>query len=336
MLSHVPTTRRRPAAPARFQPVTPPSQPAAEVRRIRLDQIDIPPARIRREMGSIQDLAYSVGSVGLLHPVQVYRVRNRYRLIAGERRLQAARMLGWTEIDAMVREPSGNHLLLELIENTQRKWLTDVEEADAMIRLVRGLGHEAKEVAAQAGRSEAYVSKRIRVFEDPALREAVEGELLSVSVVEEFLALPAEERPAMVAQAAAEQWDGRRARESVRARLEPPPEALAPAEDGADGSAELLALLEGNVDDAAADDPSARQGSRRRVAGRPSELAQQVRGLNALLSQVRPFELSPADQRALVALLQTLLRLARAHAGPGRSGMVFPSIEEAERKARRR
>jgi ParB family chromosome partitioning protein len=335
MLSDVPTTRRRPAAPARFQPPTPPSPPAAEIRRIPLDQIDIPPARIRRELGSIQDLAYSVGSVGLLHPVQVYRVRNRYRLIAGERRLQAARMLGWTEIDAMVREPSGNHLLLELIENTQRKWLTDVEEADAMIRLVRELGHEAKEVAVQAGRSEAYVSKRIRVFEDPALREAVEREQLSVSVVEEFLGLPADDRPAMVAQAIAEQWDGRRARDAVRARLEPPTEA-----DGAvDGSAELeplLALLQGPVDEAGAEEPSARQASPRRPAGRPSELAQQVRGLNALLAQVRPFELTPADQRALVALLQTLLRLARAHAGPGRSGIVFPSIEEAERKARRR
>jgi ParB/RepB/Spo0J family partition protein len=338
MLSHVPTTRRRPAAPARFQPVTPSSQPAAEIRRIPLDQIDIPPARIRRELGSIQDLAYSVGSVGLLHPVQVYRVRNRYRLIAGERRLQAARMLSWTEIDAMVREPSGNHLLLELIENTQRKWLTDVEEADAMIRLVRELGHEAKEVAGQAGRSEAYVSKRIRVFEDAALREAVEREQLSVSVVEEFLALPADERSAMVARAVAEEWDGRRAREAVRGRLEPPVESLAPAEDGVDGSAELaplLALLRGNVDDPDADDESARRASRRRVASRTSELAQQVRGLNALLSQVRPFELTPADQRALVALLQTLLRLARAHAGPGRSGIVFPSIEEAERKARR-
>src|SRR5918912_3561855 len=225
MLHCVPTTRRRPAPPARSQPAAPPI-PAAELRRIPIAQIDVPPVRIRRELGPVEDLAYSVGSGGLLHPVQVYRVRNRYRLIAGERRLQAARQLGWTEIEAMVREPSENHLVLELIENTQRKWLTDVEEADAMIRLVRELGHEAKEVAAQAGRSEAYVSKRIRVFEDAALRDAVEREQLSVSVVEEFLALPVEERPALVAQAVEESWDGRRAREAVRARLEPPPEPV--------------------------------------------------------------------------------------------------------------
>jgi hypothetical protein len=136
----------------------------------------------------------------------------------------------------------------------------------------------------------------------------------------------------------AEQWDGRRAREAVRARLEPPPEPLAAPEADVEGSAvpePLLARLESNVAQAEADDQS-REASRRALAGQSSALAQQVRGLNALLSQVRPFELTPADQRALVALLQTLLKLARAHAGPGRSGMVFPSIEEAERKARRR
>ncbi len=93
MLNVVPTTRRRPAPPL-----------SATHQRIPIAQIDIPPARIRRELGTVEDLAYSVGSVGLLHPVQVYRVRSRYRLIAGERRLQAARLLGWTEIDAMVRE----------------------------------------------------------------------------------------------------------------------------------------------------------------------------------------------------------------------------------------
>jgi ParB/RepB/Spo0J family partition protein len=315
-----------------------PATPTAELRRIAIAQIDIPPVRIRRELGSIQELAYSVGSVGLLHPVQVYRIRNRYRLIAGERRLQAARMLGWTEIDAMVHEASGNHLLLELIENTQRKWLTDVEEADAMIRLVRELGCEAKEVAAQAGRSEAYVSKRIRVFEDACLRDAVEREQLSVSVAEEFLALPPEKRPVLAAQAVSEGWDGRRAREAARAELEPPsgPTAAQPTIDDPAPGETVLKLLERNVDQASAGNQQDRDASSPQPTLRPSNLVQQVEALNAVLTEVRPYELTPADERALARLLQTLLGLARAHAGPGRSGMIFPSMEEAERRARRR
>jgi ParB/RepB/Spo0J family partition protein len=223
----VPRPRRCPAEPVRSPSAALPT-PAAEVRRIPIGQIDVPPGRIRRELGSVQDLAHSLGCVGLLHPVLVYCVRNRSRLIAGERRLEAARMLGCTEMDAMLRQPSPDHLLLELIENTQRKWLTDIEEADAIIRLIRELGHGGREVAAQAGRSDAYVSKRMRVFEDASLGEAVERDQLSVSVVEECLALPA------------------------------------------------------------------------------------------------------ADERALSALLEPMLGLARAHAGPGRSAMVLPTMEEAD------
>ena len=329
MLNGVPTTRRRPAPPA-------PALPATH-QRISIAQIDIPPARIRRELGPIEDLAYSVGSVGLLHPVQVYRLRNRYRLIAGERRLQAARLLGWTDIDAMVRAPSDNHLLLELVENTQRKWLTDVEEADALIRLVREMGHEAKEVAAQAGRSEAYVSKRIRVFEDACLRHAVERDQVSVSVAEEFLGLRAEDRPALIAAAIEGSWDGRRAREAVRAHLEPALTAAAePAPDRSDASRAVLELVERTLDEAQASDEQAHQ-TRARPSSRPSNLTQQVRALNAMLSEVRAVDLTPADEKALGQLLRTLLRLARAHAtGAGRSGIIFPSLEEAERRARPR
>lgn len=320
MLSAVPSSRRRSAVSARTTSAAPATSRAV-LQRIPLALIDVPPARIRRELGGVEDLAYSVGSFGLLHPVQVYRVRTRYRLIAGERRLQAARMLGWTEIDAMVREPSDNHLLLELVENTQRKWLTDVEEADALIRLVREMGHEAKEVAAEAGRSEAYVSKRIRVFEDPCLRDAVEREQLSVSVAEEFLALRAEDRPALVAQAVEGSWDGRRAREAVRLQLAPPP----PVAYSSPVLSEPVQLTHHS------ETPHVVPGMQR-----PSDLGRQARALTDLLKHVRPYELTQADERALAELMQTLLRLARAHGGPGRAGVVFPSLAEAQRSARRR
>src|SRR6266536_821044 len=226
-----------------------------ELVHLALDQIDVPRARIRRDLGPIEDLALSLDSFGLLHPVHVYASHGRYRLVAGERRLEAARKLGWDSIDAMVREPDENDLMLELVENTQRKWLSDSEEADALIRLVRGMGCEMKEVAAQAGRSEAYVSKRVRVFEDPLLRQAVELSQLPVPVA-------------------------------------PPRE-------------------------------------------RPTDLTQQIRTLERALRDLRPFQLTRPDEKALADLLQTLLRLARAHAGRGRLGLIFPSIDEAEQAARR-
>jgi ParB/RepB/Spo0J family partition protein len=295
---------------------SPASVPHPTLVHLSIEQIDVPHARIRRDLGPIEDLALSLGSFGLLHPVHVYASHGRFRLIAGERRLEAAKKLGWTSIDAMVREPNENDLLLELVENTQRKWLSDGEEADALIRLVREMGCEMKEVAAQAGRSEAYVSKRVRVFEDPVLRTAVEANQLPVSVAEEFLGMPAAERPAWVARAIAGSWEGWRVREALRGALavvegpnEPKPNAVATCPDAA---------------------------AARQVRDRPTDLTQQIRSLERSLRDLRPFQLTRPDEKALAELLQTLLRLARAHAGRGKLGLIFPSIEEAERASRRR
>ncbi len=294
-----------------------------ELVHLSLDQIDVPRARIRRDLGPIEDLALSLDSFGLLHPVHVYASHGRYRLIAGERRLQAARKLGWTSIDAMVRDPDENDLLLELVENTQRKWLSDAEEADALIRLVREMGCEMKEVAAQAGRSEAYVSKRVRVFEDPVLRHAVEESQLPVSVAEEFLGLPAAERPAWVKRAVEGSWEGWRVREAIRAAAQPK-RVEGAGDQKPNGTC-----------------PGASDQQRMTVTAgtpheRPTDLTHQIKSLERALRDLRPFQLTRPDEKALADLLQTLLRLARAHAGRGRLGVTFPTIEEAEQAARRR
>jgi ParB/RepB/Spo0J family partition protein len=304
------TTRRRLAPPE-----APPAVPHPVLLHLPIDQVDVPRARIRRDLGPIEDLALSLGSFGLLHPVHVYASHGRYRLIAGERRLEAAKKLGWVSIDAMVREPNENDLLLELVENTQRKWLSDAEEADALIRLVREMGCEMKEVAAQAGRSEAYVSKRVRVFEDPVLRQAVEQNQLAVSVAEEFLGIPPAQRPAWVARAIEGGWEGWRVREAIRSTLSP------------------LAIPGEPKSNAVATCPEHAAAEARE---RPSDLTQQIRSLEHSLRDLRPFQLTRPDEKALADLLQTLLRLARAHAGRGKLGLIFPTIEEAERAARRR
>ncbi len=299
----------------------------AELRHLPLDHIDVPRGRIRRDLGHIEDLAVSLDSFGLLHPVHVYKSRGRYRLVAGERRLEAARKLGWSSIDAMVREPDENDLLLELVENTQRKWLSDAEEADALIKLVREMGCEMKEVAAQAGRSEAYVSKRVRVFEDPVLRRAVEDNQLPVSVAEELLGLPAEQRSAWVQRAVEGGWEGWRVREAIRAAALLEAQAVAPS-GRASGTCPGRSSSSGEQQRLSLPASPPRE--------RPADLTQQIRSLERALRNLRPFQLTRPDEKALADLLETVLRLARAHAGRGRLGVIFPSIEEAEQASRRR
>src|SRR5262249_53927728 len=147
-----------------------------QMRRVPIDSIVVPPRRIRRDLGDVDALALSLHMHGQLAPVIVYEVGNRYHLIAGERRLEATKRLHQAQassapaapatISAIVRQllPGESPHEIELVENAQRRELSDEEEADAFIRLVRDGGREMREVAALAGRSVAYVSKRVRMF----------------------------------------------------------------------------------------------------------------------------------------------------------------------------
>jgi ParB/RepB/Spo0J family partition protein len=152
--------------------------------------------RIRRDLGDTHELAMSLAEVGVLEPIVVYEEAGHYVLVAGERRLRAARRIeGATAMPAIVRtlpqDPEQRaiaKLALELTENENRKELTNEEEADAFIQLVRQRNVEMQDVAQMVGRSKSYVSKRVRVFEDVALRAAVlDG--LNVSMAEEVLGL---------------------------------------------------------------------------------------------------------------------------------------------------
>ena len=106
--------------------------------------------------------------------------------------------------------------LLDLIENLQREDLSPEEEADALGELIRTRGWTLQQVADSVKRSVAYVSKRVRVFEDPLLREAIATQGLPVSTAEELLASDAESRGDLIQQALVERWDQVRARDALR------------------------------------------------------------------------------------------------------------------------
>ena len=286
-----------------------------DIVRIRVKDVEVPHGRIRKDLGAVEDLAHSLQVYGLMHPIQVYRAGRGYRLIAGERRLRAAIAAGWKDIDARIHPAPDKDLLLELVENTQRKHLTDQEEADALIELVRGRGYEVKEVSARVGRSEAYVSKRIRIFEDSLLRKYIETGTIGVSFAEEFLTIPPSRRGPALSKALDEHWDVSRARRELRRQLP----ALEKTAAGDDSQTSVGANAPGTGE-----------------LENPTDFARQVRALARMLRDIRPAQLTSNDERALADLLRVLLTLARAHARGPRGKPVFPSIQEAERQARRR
>jgi ParB family chromosome partitioning protein len=219
-----------------------------------VDQIEPSPRNPRQSLEHLDELAESIQAYGLLQPIVVRAQEDgRFEVIAGHRRLAAVQSLGWSAVPAIVRAADeGDAFLLALIENLQRDDLTPREEAEALEILVRERGMSTRQVAQAVKRSASYVSRRLRVFEDPVLAPLVLQSALSISVAEELLPLPAARKRALAQQAADEGWDrprvrlaaagqvddaelrqpalARRARELRMALREKPPGSLTDAE----------------------------------------------------------------------------------------------------------
>jgi len=143
--------------------------------------------------GELAELAESIRTHGLLQPIVVERLAGGFRLVAGHRRLRAARMAGMATIPAVVRpatESDRDALELALIENLQRTDLSPLEEAAAYARLADtfGLSHEA--IGLRVGRSRAAVSNTVRLLAlSPAVQAALSERRLSAGHARALLAL---------------------------------------------------------------------------------------------------------------------------------------------------
>jgi ParB/RepB/Spo0J family partition protein len=259
-------------------------------------------------MGDIEALAASMRDYGLQQPISVRAVGERFALTSGMRRLTAARLLRWTTITAFVRSVNADEAyLLDLIENLQREDLSPAEEANAFGELIRTRGWTVQQVADSVKRSVAYVSKRVRVFDDPLLRRAIAERGLPVSTAEELLAAPVGVRQLMIERALAERWDQVHARAAVRraASAESDSEAHR-ASEAASGSRNTGTAVS---------------------AVRPRSLTQAIRQFHRLVLEIRTDELSQAERSALRSLFRDLLLVARAPTGPREP--VFPSLPNA-------
>lgn len=190
------------------------------VTNVALDAIHENPRNPRQRLRGIEELAESMRAYGLLQAVLVRPSARGYDLIAGHRRLAAARSLGWSEIPAVVRgvRTDDDAFLLTLTENLQRDDLTPREQSRALEILVRERGWSTRQIASAVKRSPAFVSKRLRVFEDDVLAPLVLRGSLAVSVAEELLPLAPAERARLARQAAAEGWDRTAMRAAIQQR----------------------------------------------------------------------------------------------------------------------
>lgn len=145
----------------------------------------------------LAELSASIKEHGILQPLLVSfdNLSGNYTLIAGERRLQAARQAGLETVPAIVREVNEQQRLeLALIENLQRADLTPLEAAEAYRQLVEEFSLSHEDVADRVGKSRAAVSNTLRLLKLPlAVKQALADGRITEGHARALLALPTPE-----------------------------------------------------------------------------------------------------------------------------------------------
>ena len=167
----------------------------AGLRTVGLDLLDANrrQPRHRFDDAGLEELSKSIRRTGILQPVLVTKEGGRFRIVAGERRVRAARLAGLSEVPVIVREgvTDRDQLLLALVENVQRKDLTALEEAEAYRHLKDDFGLTQEDVAERVGKDRATVANALRLLKLAApVREALENGEISAGHARALLALP--------------------------------------------------------------------------------------------------------------------------------------------------
>ncbi|OGX19084.1 MAG: hypothetical protein A2Y04_05650 [Omnitrophica WOR_2 bacterium GWC2_45_7] len=116
----------------------------------------------------LNDLKASIKEKGVLQPILVRKKDNGFEVIAGERRLRAARALNMNEIPVIVREATDQEaLVIALVENIQREELNPIEEAEAYKRLIEEFLYTQETVAQSVGKDRSTVSNLLRLLKLP-------------------------------------------------------------------------------------------------------------------------------------------------------------------------
>lgn len=151
------------------------------------------PSQPRRSFrdASLAELADSIRRRGVLQPVLVEEVGGGYQIVAGERRVRAAKLAGLDRVPVLVRSFSADERLeVALIENLQREDLTPIEEAKAYRQLMETAGLTQEQVAGKVGKDRTTVTNSLRLLKlPPKVQDAVEKGDLSAGHARALLAV---------------------------------------------------------------------------------------------------------------------------------------------------
>ena len=155
-----------------------------QIVKIKVEKIKVNPFQPRKDFkeAEIKELAQSIKNFGLIQAITVRKSEGGYQLIAGERRLRAAKFLNKEVIPAVIKEFNDQQMAeIALIENLQRKDLNFLEEAQAYQRLLDEFNLTQKELAARVSKSQSTIANKLRLLN---LTAQIREELLAADLSE--------------------------------------------------------------------------------------------------------------------------------------------------------
>jgi ParB family transcriptional regulator, chromosome partitioning protein len=181
---------RPPVAP----PTPAPATPEETSQTLPVDLIDPNPLQPRRMFQNerLAELAQSIRSNGIVQPLVVRRMGERYQLVAGERRWRAAKLAEVRDVPVVIRDIPDERLLeISLIENIQREELNPMETAHAFQRLTEELQLSPEQIGLRTGKDRSTVTNFMRLLQLPEdLQQLVAEKRLSAGHARCLLALP--------------------------------------------------------------------------------------------------------------------------------------------------
>ena len=220
----------RPAAQAPPTAIPTPVVPteAAPTNKLPIDQIEANPNQPRTvfDVAKLQELAASIQANGIIQPLIVRKIGDKYHLIAGERRWRASRLAGLKEVPVVVADIDDNRVLeVALIENIQREDLNPIEVAVAFERLANDLGLSHEEIGKRTGKDRTSITNMLRLLRLPVEVQLLVAERrLSMGHARAIVGLPTDDLQRDVASQAAVQGLSVRQVEQIVQRLMKPVE----------------------------------------------------------------------------------------------------------------
>lgn len=190
-----------------------------------IEQIRPNPAQPRKifEPEALRELASSIERYGILQPLTVRRCCGEFELVAGERRLRAAKLAGCTEVPCIfLSVDDAQSGMVALVENLQRRDLDYIEEAEGLLRLMRLYGLNQEQTAERVGKSQSAVANKLRLLRlSPAVLARLREHHLSERHARALLKLPTEDdRLFVLSVIAREQMNVAKTEEFIDAYLE--------------------------------------------------------------------------------------------------------------------